>query len=345
MKGTIMTDWRVILVVATLLMHCCLVNGYFLDASCDDTGSKPKRLEIMRAMGSAHFVARAALAALQEIKGNPGVPSEPHAKVRHEAFSRFLGTLLGDDGLPKVESKEFKDATAVYAWVREQTIKDGVPGKPEQPPRPQRKTPEDTTLPVVRYGALDNRHVVIFCDVTRFDFKIRPGVACDTNVGTVAASSEDEMRAKTSLTKRPEGGFENFDSGWSYNPKLNPGRFKSPVSIQIHPQLRQFYEYVGGINKGFYNLRDWYGHQTSVDSFMGTLDAMLFHELTHSYMDPEVDISDAGGYGWENCVRSSKEVGWKNADSLTIFAWLSALSHPPTGLDYGADGIPRPINT
>lgn len=321
------------------LFLCSLTSGYILDDSCDGQNNRLSADEVVRAMRSVHHIARSASATFQELSRNRGRRRDAAGEVREEAFMNFIGNLGDEDGLPDPELVDWDRALTVITWIIQQTTDGGTPGNPETPPHPRRKDRENPKMRRIKYGGLDHRDVVVYCHMERFD--TRGQYAVDRETGYETRETEASLRAKL----RPYTQGEEFSVAYTWNPKLRGRRtpWTYPSVIQLNPDVQTYLRALGRVDRNMGNMREFYPTGRK-NSFMYTLDFYLFHELAHTHHDPDIVIGDDGGYLWDSCLRNSRRVGWRNAESLTIFAWLTVLSRPPFSLDYERDGIPKAID-
>lgn len=333
---------KMLVVAASLCSH---VKGYYLDESCD--GKMAGNIKV--AMAQNYKIAIRALTSLVSIRSRfTRKPLSEVEKLEEETLSRFLGTLT-TDGRPDPDTDEWDFTMSILAWVAKQaTPPDGAkPGTPQPPPAPD-------TANNRRYGDLDYKSVVVFCDTSRYKHVQEPVEEkdkdrgyhrlLDPHIGVFVRSDHldaDIMDQSKALAWAWPHGARKDVPGEGALHKSHPG------VIQLSPRILKMYERINAQPTITLDTAApvllWQG-PAALDKFADNLDFTLFHELTHTVQGKRgEEIKDEGGYGWEKAVATSYRIGHLNADNIVYFAFTTYLIHNDPPIKFGMNGQPEQI--
>lgn len=294
-----------------------------MDRSCNFMSN-----DILKAMESCHKIANSALKTMNMFRNDPGGDRNLEGYAQEEIFEHLFGTLSAKNGRPDPTAKGFDNTMAVFASIARQT-------------QLQRDPPLENGIP--SYFRLDPSQVVLYCDYTRFlenfDNKGQPspGNVIDRSIKVMFPMVPGYEMGKTiKIDRNPVTGREvprlaGASWAWAWAPWKMMRGLHRPAFIQINSGMSEVFRILGNRGKVLEDVAHLLEHQpapAATDIIKRSLDFILFHELSHTFLgDPAEIVRDEGGYQWEACVASSKVHGHRNGDNVAFYAFTTHLTY------------------
>lgn len=304
-----------------------LSSGYYLDDSCRG----PMRDYVERAMASNHKIAISAVEAMEMFRRHPDREKYTDDFAKEDAFVNFLGSLSRGD-LPNPRAAGWRETEALFTWIARKS---------------SRVLPTPAPKYGRRYGSLDSREVIIFCDYSRLhdnkDLRQQdaPGYATDEHCGLQHPMGQYYHMAKSAritITQGPpiQVDVGDFSYGWATCSQRSAavsgspsGIVPFPNTVQLNPNMIDIYQVLNRVGYVLETVApDLHLKDRPIEQFKRNLDFDLFHELSHTFFqNMEHYVGDQGGYGWETCIRTSRQVGHRNADNIAFYAFTTYLTN------------------
>lgn len=273
-------------------------------------------------------------------KGSKHKPGSDELRITQETnLANLLGTLTTNNPpQPDPGNPDWKTVTKLLTWIREQAGDQN--GTPKKQPKPIDIVSRDGSSTRRKYGALDGRSVIIFCNYDRMEEDADTGLAMDSSLGVEVLMDEPYQLAKMIQFDAPA---EPWNAGYltgvgtAQNPLADARRLPA-ATVQLNPDIfRWFREFQGG-ERILSDVAQSLPEAADPLFKMLNLDQLLIHELSHAFPSHEATTDDSG-VGWTKCVEASRKEGHRNADNIRFFVCLSALAlRKAGGIKFDKDG-------